>query len=186
MQTLSDHQLVQMFMSDGNEQAFGEIYLRYENPVRDFIKKLFYGSKMPNCQDEDDIVQETFLNVHSALKRGLYKNEGRMKAWIFTVAKNLFLTIFQKNKRKPVSELNDWYSKMVFLPDIENRMFSERAFEFLLKSGRDYDCLFLYAIGLKYNQIAEVMNISKNTVGAKIFKQRKSLEEVFAPERSER
>ena len=184
MQTLSDHQLVQMFMSDGNEQAFGEIYKRYSSKVAQRARVLIKQSGIRACEDHNDLTSETFAKIQRALKNGNYKNQGKFEGWIFSILKRAFIDLCRRNKRQPTVGLENWYFNFNFLPDIEKRMLVEKIRE-VLETSKDYSFLFLYLDGMEYSQISRIFGVSENSVRSRVFREKHALREVFREEMDE-
>jgi len=127
------------------------------------------------AQDGEEVIQEVFLALFQHLQRG--KSRQNLRGWIFRVAHNLGLKRRLASRREPAS---------VFAS--EEGLASDRADpaenpeEQLLRSQRqnrlqavlralpeqDQWCLTLRAEGLRYREIAEVLDISLASVSASL------------------
>ncbi|WBW49373.1 RNA polymerase sigma factor [Peptoniphilus equinus] len=71
---------------------FEDIYLQYKDDVHRFVSKLCdYQEAMA-----DDITQETFLKAY--INISTFQGKSSVKTWLFTIAKNTFLSEIRKKK----------------------------------------------------------------------------------------
>lgn len=158
----------------GNAGAFQEdVAVLHEQVSRAFVEwrndvyhyMLTFGLTAAEAQDA---TQEVFLRLYTALRK---KEEPirNQRAWVFRVAHNLGLTL--RSRDTPLAPLE---------PDLESatpdvRQSAESALierEKLLRihravselSPQQRQCLHLRAEGLRYQEIAQAMNISISTV----------------------
>ncbi len=73
----------------GSEQDFYKLYAFFSKPVYNFIWRLI-GS----VEDAEDLVQETFLKVHSELKN--LRDPNQFRFWLYRIARN---EVYQKLRR---------------------------------------------------------------------------------------
>jgi RNA polymerase sigma-70 factor (ECF subfamily) len=64
----------------------------------------FVSRRVKRPADAEDVVQEIFLHIHRNLSS--VKNEARLPAWIFKIARNAIVDYFRKNAR-PAERLAD-------------------------------------------------------------------------------
>jgi RNA polymerase sigma-70 factor (ECF subfamily) len=57
----------------------------------------FVSRRVKQTAEADDVVQEIFLHIHRNLST--VKDEARLPAWIFTIARNAIVDYFRKNSR---------------------------------------------------------------------------------------
>ncbi|WP_452228932.1 MULTISPECIES: sigma-70 family RNA polymerase sigma factor [unclassified Lacinutrix] len=137
--------------------------------------KFFILSKVKDAVIAEDLVQETFIKVHTKLNT--LKNEEKMKSWLFTIARHTVLDYF-RNK------------KLVYETTEEDFIFEEQKLEHteadclqgIIKSlPKKYrDPLFLSDIkGLKQAQIAEQLHVPLSTVKSQIQRARKMIAQGF-------
>jgi RNA polymerase sigma factor (sigma-70 family) len=87
----SDDQLVERSQA-GDEQAFAELYERYQGELYDFAVRI--------VRDRDaaaDVVQGTFAKAWPALQAG--KPIANVRAWLFAVARNASIDELRHHKR---------------------------------------------------------------------------------------
>ena len=71
----------------GDPSAEKDIVLHYHDYLAGFLKKF-----ISNKQDQEDIIQETWLTVISKLRQGRFTLQGSsLKTYICSVAKNLWI-----------------------------------------------------------------------------------------------
>lgn len=120
--------------------------------------------------DSEEVVQEAFLSLFQHLRDG--KSRSNLRGWLFRVTHNMALKRRQRTQRSPeagaVSVMED--SQAVdAAPTPEDQLLSSelhrrlRAVVEVLPEA-DRRCLFLRAEGLRYREIAEVMEISLGAV----------------------
>jgi RNA polymerase sigma-70 factor (ECF subfamily) len=126
-------------------------------------------------QDGEEIIQEVFLSLFRHLKDGKPRNN--LRGWTFRVAHNLGLKRRQAN-RKTVE-----YAAELQLdpePDPEEQLSNRQRQERLLATvgalpESDRRCLYLRAEGLRYREIAEVLDMSLGAVALSLGRSLKRL-----------
>ena len=79
----ADIALIQDF-SHGDEAAFEELYHRYDRQLYGYLNNM-----IGNSFEADEVFEETWLRVIEKLPK--YRDEGRFSAWLFRMARNLFI-----------------------------------------------------------------------------------------------
>lgn len=92
MKHLNDSELVILFKKGSNE-AFEEIVIRYQAHVYTYIMSI---TKDPDASS--DIIQDVFIRVFKKLSK--YKDENKLKNWLFTLARNMTMDYYRKNNKK--------------------------------------------------------------------------------------
>jgi|HubBroStandDraft_6_1064221.scaffolds.fasta_scaffold222339_2 RNA polymerase sigma-70 factor (ECF subfamily) len=116
-------------------------------------------------QDSEEVLQEVFLALFQHLDRG--RARGSIRGWLFRVAHNLALK--RRNRARRDSET--WVeSGAVGLardpcPNPEDQLASSQTQRHLMAvvealPEQDRRCLFLRAEGLRYREIAEILDMS--------------------------
>ncbi len=93
MNTLTDEQLLQEHRS-GRSERFELLVRRYSQELFRFAYRLL-GSPAA----AEDIVQETFLQVHLSMER--FDVSRRFRPWVFTIAANKARDYLRSQKRRP-------------------------------------------------------------------------------------
>ena len=84
-----------------NQKAFGDLYLRYVNPVFRYL-----CSRTGNVQEAEDLTSQTFMAALESLNG--FREDSRFAPWLFTIARNKAADHFRKQKksRRLQSELH--------------------------------------------------------------------------------
>jgi RNA polymerase sigma-70 factor (ECF subfamily) len=160
-----------LFKKIGNDdmEALGKLYDKTERVMYAYILTL-----AKNHDDTLDILQDTYLKIKSAAH--LYKPMGKPLAWMFTIAKNLYLEKIRKEKR--VVDLKDEYIEnsinLSFVSDPENRMVLETALEVI--SDEEREIVMMFAVGgMKHKEIARNLDLPLSTELSKYHRALKKL-----------
>ncbi|MGB0716993.1 MAG: RNA polymerase sigma factor [Phycisphaerae bacterium] len=92
MSTLTDEQLLSDYV-DGNPASFELLVRRHARELHTFAIR-FTG----NAVAAEDVVQETFLQIHSSAST--FDTSRRLKPWIFTIAANKARDYLRRRNRK--------------------------------------------------------------------------------------
>jgi RNA polymerase sigma-70 factor (ECF subfamily) len=150
-------------------EALGKLYDQTERVMYAYILTL-----AKNHDDTLDILQDTYLKIKSAAH--LYKPMGKPLAWMFTIAKNLYLEKIRKEKR--VVDLKDEYIEnsinLSFVSDPEDRMVLETALEVI--SDEEREIVMMFAVGgMKHKEIARNLDLPLSTELSKYHRALKKL-----------
>ncbi|HLH03803.1 MAG TPA: sigma-70 family RNA polymerase sigma factor [Bryobacteraceae bacterium] len=124
--------------------------------------------------DSEDLLQETFLALFDHLRRD--KPQHNLRAWLFRVAHNLALR-HQRSQRnaKVVSDVSLLTERALVCPrpNPEDQYHAAQVSERVLGvvaalPEQTRCCLHLRAEGLRYREIAEVLDISLGSVAARL------------------
>ena len=147
-----------------------DIWNHYADDIKYFIL-----SKVKDTTIADDLLQETFIKVHTKLST--LKDEDRVKSWLFSIARYTVMDYFRQ--RDLVYELTD--EDFVF----EDQKLDHTEIDCLhgiIKSlPKKYrDPLFLSDIkGMKQSQISEQLHLPLPTVKSQIQRGRKLIAQGF-------
>jgi RNA polymerase sigma-70 factor (ECF subfamily) len=120
-------------------------------------------------QDGEEILQEVFLSLFQHLSKG--KPRHNLRGWLFRVAHNLALK--RRSKMRRDLELSEESSDAESMPDPrpnpEARLVTNQTQRHVLAVVRalpvlDRRCLFLRAEGLRYREIATILDVSLGAV----------------------
>ena len=142
-----------------------DIWTSYHEDVRRFI-----GSKIKEGHIIDDLLQETFIKVHTKLDS--LKDKSKVKSWIFMIARNTMFDYFKN--RDFISEGN----AIIDEPDddvIDNHTEKDCLRGIIKRLPKKYrDPLFLSDIrGLKQKDVAEQLKLELPTAKSRIQRARK-------------
>ncbi len=142
------------------EDEVTSLFDQFRNPLLRYLWNL--GLTLP---DGEEILQDVFLSLFQHLDRGkpLYDARG----WLFRVAHNLALKRRGRTRRDSESREQACFEGLAVDPDPnpEDRLASSQTQQRLMAVVRalpeqDRRCLFLRAEGLRYSEIAGVLDMS--------------------------
>lgn len=115
--------------------------------------------------DSEEVIQETFLALFQHLRRR--KSRRNLRGWLFRVAHNLALR--KRNQHRRGAELTFEGQLVDPAPNPEDEFATSQTSHLLMKivdalPEQDRRCLFLRAEGLRYREIAAVLDISLGSV----------------------
>jgi RNA polymerase sigma-70 factor (ECF subfamily) len=114
----TESELIQDFLS-GNQSSIEILINAHRKKVYTYI--LF---NVKDVHLAEDIFQDTFIKVIHSLKRGKYKDNGKLISWIMRIAHNLIIDHYRKQKQlKTIS--NDNYETDLF----NSQKFSDKTVE---------------------------------------------------------
>lgn len=153
---------------NGSTAAFEQIIVLYQKR----IFKMAYGY-LKNAEDAKEVVQETFLRLYKSI--GSYQQGSRFSSWLYRIATNLCVDYYRKNKLRTEREgdtdnlVGDHY-QVTETEDPEQHMTNEtmrkQIHEAVSQLSKQEQKVFMlkHFSHLKYQEIAEVMDISVGTV----------------------
>lgn len=148
------------------EQEVIELFDQWREPL---LRYLSSGSSIA-FSDSEDIIQETFLALFEHLRRG--KSRRNLRGWLFRVAHNLARKKYrsgQDSKNIPQSTIAIEDSLIDPAPNPEDQVATDqtkRRLMAILQALPEQNrwCLYLRAEGLRYREIAEVLDMSLGSV----------------------
>jgi RNA polymerase sigma-70 factor (ECF subfamily) len=133
--------------------------------------KRFIFSRVEDINITEDLVQETFIKIHTKL--GTLKDTSKIKSWVFSISRNIIIDYFRANNKvveiKAIQTFDlfqdDFHSKQDCLPEhIKN----------LDKKHRTP--IFLSDIkGIKQSEIALKLSLPLSTIKSRIQRARKKI-----------
>lgn len=166
-------------VKDGDLSKLGLLFERYKKILFGFFYNLNHDAAA-----SEDLVQNVFMRILK-YKNG-FNGEGEFKVWMFHIARNVNIDNHKKNKSRYSEDITGWEDR---ISDNQlNREGEMEKFESLdiLKSaiGRldqeKQEVLTLSKLeGLKYKQIADILDCSEGAVKVKVFRALKALKEEY-------
>ncbi len=162
----------------GDLDKLGLLYQRYK-------KKLFAYFYRLTCvaASSEDLVQNVFQRI--LIYRKQFRNEGKFKSWMYSIAHNVFLDYVRKQSR---IEYSDDLEKWDVLEEngLEEQILQKEQSEILENAIKQLnqeqrETLVLSRFHeLKYREIAEILNVSEGTIKVRIFRAMKNLKKIYA------
>ena len=150
----------------------------------------FHYRFVGNLADAEDLAQETFIKVYK--KIGTLKDRRKAKSWLYSIARNIMIDFFRKNKNKDIAlsdALLEGIAKTTTATYQEQAINSEiskgldRCIDKLVKEDRAIVRL-LYYEGFSYKEIAELLHINENTLKSRLHRARSVLLEMIRTNKS--
>jgi len=160
------------------EQAFDSLFPRIY---------AYVAFRVGREQDAEDIVSETFARAIEKLGRFERRNEGSLKAWLFTIASNLLKNHYRRNASSK-EELSSEESPLIKDTRVEPDQILAKKERFLqlrqimATLGPRYQEVITLKFfgGLRNQEIAKVLNLKEKTVAAYLVRGLKQLEAKYS------
>lgn len=160
-----------------NPERFGELYDKHVEKVYRYIYR-----RVSDRQTAEDLTSITFTKAIKNLP-GYKWNGNPFVCWLYRIARNNLIDWYRKQNRTKVVSIDDQYNSPALRTDatqkdqLSQKEVQEeitRALELLDESDREIITL-KYFEELSNKEIAQVMNLSANHVGVKLFRALKKL-----------
>lgn len=168
MNSADEQELIKDFQR-GNEQAFNQLVLRYQEKIYWIVRRM-----ISDHDEADDVVQSVFIKVYHSL-RG-FKGESSFYTWIYRIAINLSLNEIRRKKLRRTLSMDDDHQQIS--TDDENAQEQmekreqtrriERAID-LLPEKQKKVFLLRYYEELPYDEIAKILKTSVGGLKANYF-----------------
>ena len=156
--------------------------LEFEDIVISHKESLDYFalSLTSNKEESRDLVQETMLKA--LLKKEFFKEDTNIKAWLFTILKNIFINNYRRRQR--INLIMDSNFDLIALGNLHKSDYTRADEELNIKEIKcaidtldDHQKIPFEMVqqGYKYNEIAEIQNINIGTVKSRIHMARKNI-----------
>jgi RNA polymerase sigma-70 factor, ECF subfamily len=130
-----------------------------------------------NVFDKEDLFQEICLQLCRSF--GSYRQEAKFSTWLYRVSLNTAINSIRENKRKIFTvELNNAQNYAVKTDDKEGQ--TKMLMDSISRLNKiDKALILLWLEGKKYEEIAEIMGLTRSNVSVKLVRIRKKLEEII-------
>lgn len=163
MEDADDMVLIKAYTA-GNERAFEVLYRRYRKQLYGYLYNLMAG----NAAEAEEVFEETWIKVIDKLPS--YRDQGKFSAWLFRVARNIFIDTVRRNKRSALPlesgdlpDVPDWSRRPEReLEDQETAAVIAGALDQLPADQKEV--FLLRQQDLSFKEIAEIQSCSVNTV----------------------
>lgn len=147
-----------------------QVWTKYATDLKQFII-----SRVKDTTIADDILQDTFIKIHTKLNT--LKDLNKLKSWVFSIARNSIIDYFKS--QNITSELPELESNLEF----ENHNHTEKdCLRGIVKNlPKKYrEPLFLSDIkGIKQTEISKILDLPLPTVKSQIQRARKLIAQGF-------
>lgn len=150
-----------------------EIAALYSTHARSLLR--YATALIADPAGAQDALQETFMRYFVARSDG--QQFADPKAWLFRVLRNYMLDAVKASSRKSEVTLKWMHTAPDDGDDPEQRYFRAEAANQLarLLAPREWECVRLRAEGLRYDEIAQVLDLREGTIGATLARAYKKL-----------
>lgn len=156
-------------IADGNKVALEELYSKTRTYVYGYAL-----SMLSNVNDAEDVMQDTYVNIYKYAS--MYNPRNKPLAWILTITKNLCLNKLKKMKNKKEVDISELEHKITKGKKNEHHdyVFVKTILEELTEEERKI-VLLSSVDGLKYREIAHLLELNLSTVLSKYHRAMKKL-----------
>jgi RNA polymerase sigma-70 factor, ECF subfamily len=179
LNSMNDANLIEQFRN-GNSDAFNLLVNRWQKPIYRFAFRYF-----GNPSEADDITQKTFIKAYQKLE--LLNDAEKFSPWLYRIAAHICIDQARRNDRRKTSPLETWIESSEvatsLTPDVtleksELGSLMQKALLSIPDDQRTVIILKEYE-GLKFREIAEILDESENTIKSRMYYGLKTLRRVF-------
>ena len=165
------------FVKDGNLQQMSELYNRHYKRIYNFYRKMQLEQAI-----SEDLTQNTFERVIKY--RDSFRKDSQFVPWLYRIASNVKNDHFRGQKLKIVGEVNEaiYKNHESYSIDASPREEQKDRLKLALKKlNPDQQKLIWLAKyeGMKYEEVASVMDLSLSNVKVKIHRAIKDLRNIY-------
>lgn len=189
--TCSDEELMKCFRR-GQSEAFGLLVRRYERELYGYLRRYLADASLA-----EDVFQNTFLQVY--LRSGQFDTSKPLRPWLYTIATHQAIDAMRRNGRHQAVRLDEAHADngegdlVGLLEMLESRapgpLEAVSAQERRERIRATVDALpdllrqvlvLAYYQGLKYREIADILNVPVGTVKSRLHAALVKLQEAWA------
>jgi RNA polymerase sigma-70 factor (ECF subfamily) len=170
---------------DGDNKAFGKLVERYQKKVYG----LAFGI-LRNREDAWDVAQDAFVKAYKNLST--FEGNAAFYTWLYRITYNLSLDVLRSKGRRVAEELTEQTQEAAGedagRPEhpsetAERRELAEVVKQAMSKLTEKHRAIIVLREieGLSYEEMAEVLQISKGTVMSRLFHARRNLAALIEP-----
>ncbi len=191
LSTYSDEELLARFRR-GETEAFGALLRRYERELYGYLRRYLGDSDLA-----EDVFQNTFLQLY--IKSGQYEIGRPVRPWLYTIATHQAIDALRRNGRHQALSLDQNQKELadgevrsllellesrgpgpLDLAQGEERRERVRASVDRLPEFLRQVVILAYYQGLKYREIADILDIPVGTVKSRLHAALVKLQEAWA------
>ena len=173
MKHLTDEEIM-LQIAGGKIDMLTILFDRYHIRIYNFFNKM-----VQNKMVSEDLTQDVFLKI--IRYKTSYKN-GNFAAWIYTIARNIFSSYYQKIKKERSNLIDDnvLASEEVLVSESREEELNHLQKALLQLSNSDRELIVMHRFQeIKYEQIAHIVGSSENAVKVKVHRALKKLKEIY-------
>lgn len=177
--TATDEQLLLRYRDHSDMEAFETLVHRYAKPLHSYLVRYLHSAVLA-----EEVFQATFLRVHRNC--GMFAEDREVRPWIYSIATNLAIDALRTEGRQHAVSLDEAHadgaddaSKLLDLlqstgPSPAQELESSERAEWARKAveALPHDLrltlLLIYFQGLKYREVAEILQVPLGTVKSRV------------------
>ena len=171
--SLSDSELLDLYLENRRQDDFAKLYLRYTD--------LVYGTCMKYLGDEE-AAKDAVMNIYEELLEKVLRHQIQLfKSWLYMVAKNHCLMVLRKQKKMPLAEITDGIMQSEDFSHLENALNKETQLNKLedcmktLNNEQEMTVRMFYLESKCYNEICDTTGLDWKKVRSLIQNGRRNL-----------
>lgn len=189
---LSEQQTDEELLEDlraGNSDAFGPLVRRYERELYGYLRRYLGDAELAQ-----DVFQNTFLQVYQKIDQ--YQPGRPVRPWLYTIATHQAIDAMRRAGRRPTVSLDQYRENDGEIQTLLDMMESRQSDPFEQIEGRERQervregvdglpdhlretVILAYYQGLKYREIADILNIPVGTVKSRLHMALRRLHEAW-------
>lgn len=141
-------------------------------PLRVYARSLMRGS-----DEADDLVQETLIKALSNIDR--FEPGTNLRAWLFTIMRNSFLTRVTKRAREPVGQEDCVSHSVLCFPRHDAQIAKNKVLQAIFKLPDPYReaIILVFLTGESYKDVANICGCAVGTIKSRINRGRQMIME---------
>lgn len=160
-------------IANGKLELLSILFDRYNIRIYNYFNKMVHNKML-----SEDLTQDVFLKI---IKYKTSYNNGNFAAWIYTIARNIFSSHYQKTKKERSHEIDDDTMSNEVLVSEDNKEeldYLQKALLQLKTAERELIVMHRFQ-EIKYEQIAKIIGSNENAVKVKTHRALKKLKEIY-------
>ena len=179
MEAVNERELVERCRR-GDEAAFQELIDRYKDLVFALIART-----VQDRSRAEDLAQDVFLRIHRGLP--YFRGEARLSTWLYRIVANVCV----QDRARPAApvSLDDDRARGRVIPSASDRQFGDlelrdRLEKAIARLPANYRLLIAahYLDGVRYEDLAEAMQLPLGTVKTQLFRAKQQLRQLLETE----
>ena len=150
------------------EKAFSELLDVYQERLYWHIRKI-----VATHENADDVLQNTFIRIYKNILK--FEEKSSLHTWMYRIALNVAISFYRKEKKW--STKSDYYNEESIFRIEEDKSEEKTELDYHLKLLQEFihslnelnkALILLYLEEKSYEEIAEILGITKTNVATKI------------------
>lgn len=170
---LTDEEIM-LQVSDGNLDGLTILFDRYHLKIFNFFNKMTRNKSV-----SEDLTQDVFFKIMKY--KSSYKS-GNFASWIYTVARNIFSTYYQKGKKERANMIDDdtMSSNEIPTTNANNDELNHLQKAVLKLSISDRELIIMNRYQeIKYKQIAIILGSTEGAVKVRVHRALQKLKDIY-------